>query len=951
MPVKMSDAVRGFLCVCSIVLLASPAGALETEKLRVQRKEVFEFSEKPKVTWVGDTITVTFSVKDFCDATVAIEDAGGKILRHVASGVLGKNAPEPFQKDSLKQTLVWDGKDELGRYLDKKEQLTVRVSLGLKAQMERTLYWCGLQMANGSRGTNYLSMKAAPEGVYVYSAGDGAQLRLYDHAGNYLRTVYPFPREKIEAVKGLNWQAYPPDGEKLPNKLIGAGQDTFLPDSSVRDFAVQGDRLALASSRAMFMSIGDPNSPLTLAGPEVGYKDESGGVGSEDYYRPYAAAFSPDGKRLYLTSYTRRWNQPGYPTRRSWYQGVNVVDVEKSEVKLFAGVMLGKDAGGGDNAHFRCPSSVATDAKGRVYIADNFNNRIQVYQPDGTFLKSIATPRPGLVRIDPSTQDIWVVSSSIGIYNGKEIGLAEDAGYGAADLKIRQLGPVEDPKEKQAVPLPPLHWDYNRLNAILDYNVELDFHAKPMMVWTSVASDATSGPPHIRCNAQLWTIEGGKLILKRKFADEAERSMLRSRAAHFTRPRLWASPASGMVYLGLIGWDSPVACKSVTELVAIDPATGALKVVGLPTNPEDIGFDWLGRAYLRVQDAVVRFDPVTWREVPYDYGEERMVNHDDGTPRPFKSSSAMILPSCIGGMFHMGGIGVAPDGTTAISCINPNNPDTKKLMADKKVGAGASTAYVPPVYPGRNMGWETHVFDPQGKALKTDVAPGIAMSNFVQIDRAGSVYLLLAGTPYLDGKVYFNGRGCTLVKVKPGKFKALTAGGIIPLAPEVQPKRPMDITRPGLWLEGAEWHFGPVGADGHYGSGGKCDCYVNARFALDYYGRSFAPEVDRFRVVVLDTAGNVILRIGRYGNVDDGVPLVKPDPALAGKMGAQPPAPRSIGGDETAIMHTMNLTVVSDRRLVLADTGNQCIRSVKLGYHAGETVALKDVANGGKVGN
>jgi hypothetical protein len=165
-------------------------------------------------------------------------------------------------------------------------------------------------------------------------------------------------------------------------------------------------------------------------------------------------------------------------------------------------------------------------------------------------------------------------------------------------------------------------------------------------------------------------------------------------------------------------------------------------------------------------------------------------------------------------------------------------------------------------------------------------------------------------------------------------MKGLTPGGIIPLPDGQRPKRPMDMTRPDMWVEGAEWLFGPVGADGHYGSGGKCSCYVNGRFALDYFGRSFAPEVDRFRAVVLDTNGNVITRIGHYGNVDDGMPLIKD---------GGPPSPRSIGGDEVGIMHAMNVAVHSDRRFFLADIGNQCIRSVKLGYHAEEKVALKDV--------
>jgi hypothetical protein len=89
-------------------------------------------------------------------------------------------------------------------------------------------------------------------------------------------------------------------------------------------------------------------------------------------------------------------------------------------------------------------------------------------------------------------------------------------------------------------------------------------------------------------------------------------------------------------------------------------------------------------------------------------------------------------------------------------------------------------------------------------------------------------------------------------------------------------------------------------------------------------------------VAVLDTNGNLITRIGQYGNLEDGKPLV----AEGG-----PRNPRSIGGDEVALFHAAYLGTHTDRRLFVSDAGNRRILSVKLGYHAEHKVSLKDVPN------
>ena len=89
--------------------------------------------------------------------------------------------------------------------------------------------------------------------------------------------------------------------------------------------------------------------------------------------------------------------------------------------------------------------------------------------------------------------------------------------------------------------------------------------------------------------------------------------------------------------------------------------------------------------------------------------------------------------------------------------------------------------------------------------------------------------------------------------------------------------------------------------------------------------------------IVLDGNGNLILRVGKYGNVDDGVPLVKR---------GGPANPTSIGGDEVALFYAPHVAVHTDRRLFIADVGNERIVSVKLGYHADEMIPLKGVQDG-----
>jgi hypothetical protein len=216
--------------------------------------------------------------------------------------------------------------------------------------------------------------------------------------------------------------------------------------------------------------------------------------------------------------------------------------------------------------------------------------------------------------------------------------------------------------------------------------------------------------------------------------------------------------------------------------------------------------------------------------------------------------------------------------------------------------------------------------------------PGLGVIHGVEIDRNDNLYVLASATRVLDGKPYFNRATGTLMKFKAGKGKLIgTEDSPVPLPAESRPNRPPALINSvggTTWTEGAEWLYGGVGFAGDLGFAAvPCSC-ANMRFALDYFGRCFAPETDHYSIAVLDTGGNLILRVGRYGNADDGVPL-QPDPRRTAEA-----APRSIGGDEVALFHACYLATESDRRLFVADGGNGRILAVRLGYHTEERILL-----------
>ena len=915
---------RWFICcllfVCILTCVHSLQGDM-VDELKIKREPVFEFAQKPGVTQDGDKATITFETKGLCDVTVVVEDKKGIIIRHLASGVLGPNAPEPFKPNSKKQSIVWDGKNDFGRYVDDKAAHRIRVSLGLKPQFEKSLFWHP-KKRNGV-GRNPMIVPQ-PEGVYVYE-GDGVeQIRLFDHNGNYIRTVYPFPASVIENVKGLKWRTLP-DGYKAPEK-IGYWNSTFLlgglartdvgPGDSARAFAVNKGTIAVGAERLTRLRADGKPASWEIYGPDI--RAVPARWGKERVFQPKSAAFSPDNKWLYFTGYYENTDNRiygNYVAQIQWNHGVYRMKwAENTPAELW----LGKRTHGSDAASFHMPASLCVDAEGRIYVADNRNDRIQVFDPDGKLISSIKINAPAVIQIHHKTQELYVFSwAMMGRYHKPK----------HAKPMLRILGPVKNPSvhAEMAFPYPKVPWKEKGDEA--PYRFALDSWTDPPTIWMCPVGNNRRTDGLLR-NIHIYTVEKSQFKLRQQWQKEVLNTVKRWNTAIMGRQRLYVDPTNGTLYVG--EGDSGVN-KAFTRVVRINPDSEEVSIIELPMSAEDMVIDSRRHCYLRTTEVIGRFDLRNWREVPFDYGEERRTKFSWDC-KGATLIGALYLPSQKPVYWHQQGFDVNFNGNLAVFCVNKKGK-WRKRDGRRDVGFVAKS-YSPKIFPGRYIYGELHVYDKYGKAVRQDLVQGIPDGHGTCIDQNGDLYLLVRGPRvYGDNKV-FGGFGGTLAKFKASKGGRFLSSNrtAISLSDQNRPKRPPDLKmayQGAVWIEDAEWLYSGVG----FCRPGPCQCW-NCRFALDYLGRSFVPESYRSQFAVLDTNGNLITRIGRYGNVDDGKPT---NPAKL-----EPPDQRSIGGDEVALMYANYAAVHTDKRLFIADTGNMRILSVKLNYHTSRSTSLKN---------
>jgi len=321
-----------------------------------------EFAQKPTVTGKGGDSTITFEVKAFCGVTVAIENEAGHVVRHLAGGMLGPNAPEPFRPNARKQVLTWDRTDDRGKPVPA-GQYTVRVGLGTRAAFERVI---------GQRPEalgNIHAMAVGRRGELFVYCGQG--ICVLDREGKYVRQIAPAPESLA------------------PSKLKGL-EPLELPDGSVclrrpypfpawdRGFSGTGS-MAVTPDGHLLLA-GPPRYPRTLirlgtdgSVPEGAFDTKLTrfqGIGFLYF------AVTPDGKYLYFAGHESGYlgHDYNWPVYRHAVYRLKLESVGPAEI------FVGDDENASlANAGFTVnqPRGVACDAAGNcAYVGDGRSQRI-----------------------------------------------------------------------------------------------------------------------------------------------------------------------------------------------------------------------------------------------------------------------------------------------------------------------------------------------------------------------------------------------------------------------------------------------------------------------------------------------------------------------------------------------------------------------------------------------
>ncbi len=874
------------------------------------------FVKGPDVKAAADKVEIAFEADVWTDVAVWIEDAGGERVRHLAAGRLGPNAPTPLTKNSLSQKLVWDRKDDWGKPLPK-GPYTVKVGLGSEARLEKVI--------GHEPGTRDIVGITVDEQGNLYAFGgqrdQWAELTQFDRNGTYRKMILPPPAHlKPEQLRGMN--------------IIDLGADGQVRFGSVR----LTESLPGLSTPAMHTLLRNSRGQLILCGVEYPsgparlFKVNADGSLPDDFLGPYIKemhwveyhhgwakrlhmAFDPDDENLIYLSGLKETHRSEYQVKETdnprtrYYNAVCRIRWDReAPPEVVAGTLNYSDREGSSKpGEFFDPQGIAFDADKNLWVADRDNNRIQVFDRSGTFLWLFETPRPYQIAFGRNGE-VYVM----GAENGEAVVSKYTAGKKPTLIaKTTTLGPES-------------YWrtfalDVSGKKPELKIVKPLDTGTLPYQVERLVDNGKAFGAPEV--------------IVGHREPRNYDRI-----TAGWDNDMVWSG---GYWFDGKTGEE--IRTMEAQELLSSRDGTWVHKYgflgTGITIYPSELPWKDVEpvRSFQFDPLALQRAGPRGFTVAPngdiYKVRYYQFIQQSSGRVTDEEASfhCAIDVYTPEGELKHRRIVYELSQAAHAPAVDIKGN-----IYVVDNIGRRIGQLYEPDIA-GHLPKWMIE-YDIDWEALREGREVHAGYEKFVWNPLIQSVGTLYKFGPKGGGLLWRAAQKPQLhYKPIPGKKWDRYPDWGYPAGDMPDPPAThwsakwvgvaKTFLREGLfpvWHDGVEWEFLGVGSSwGRYNlwhSG--CTCY-NIRICVDDFGRVFAPAAHRNTVRMVDTAGNELLRIGRYANPD----------------GWTGDAPRP----ETEIpMRLPHATALSKRYLYVAEARYGRILQIKLGYKTEHASAIPE---------
>jgi len=870
------------------------------------------FKTRPEVSRTGGNVTVSFVVDKATDVEVAILNAQGKIVRHLAAGVLGAENPPAPLKSGLSQSITWDGKDDYGAEA-KGGPFKARVRAGMGVKLEQIVggdpyAYLSDDMNQGNHTVwKMTGLEQKPDGT-VYVLGNSSTigppaLRAYDADGNYLRTVFP-PPAGMPAAKMKGWGIYANgDGTWTPQfkvtSSVGISQTLLVGDRMTGGLpsllkSPDSDSL-LVRKEARVMTIGtdgscmDGETSVMVSAPNIEKGQGKGGPGIT-MTGPVFDALSADGKTRFLSGIYKGFQSSGNIRKVEgggfWRDGtVWKVDIATGKASVFyamdakevitdvnkrAGSFIGSKYGSSAAFH-----GVAVDREGRVFLCDRQHKRVLVLSPAGEILRTLPVEYPDAIALSPDEKSLYVtirvskhhwkgeIKGATKVYrftSGGKIGL----------IKFNDWQKDDAPSVSVDIAGTGHEYTTGGRSHVLatkskdgkGVNVWIAYHTIPVRIYEDL---------------------GNSLQLRKDFMQASKQTCLDLQriAVDSQTESVYIPDGYGSLFR-VADWSAPQFVRCCTEdkkpinasSAAVDPHNRFLY-----SRNKGKGLGWAG--------SIKR------------YGLDGAKGNMVPTAPVGKTGKHSVTDNNIQAAWHITwgdgdrGLAVGPDGSVA-TLDRSNSAKEKNVFAEGQLRIFKRDETKVP--------WSQLDMKLRGKRLGA-----------IRYDLKGNLYVGIQKTGKNVPGILANYRLLERVMGVILKFEptgSLADGDLYPTAPK-GPAKTYDV---------------PLGAYGN-------KWFRTPRFGIDGWGRIYYPTSIIQKVNVIDNAGNEVISFGKYGNRD--FPLRRPSPAGYAAPGE---GPRT---EQAVYMAYPNAVDVTDDYIYVGDMGNCRLLRIAKTFAAAETVELK----------